>query len=135
MMEIARPADRGSRGRARTLEIGAAAALLLALGLALGAFLYVQKLSADLVVALDRGDTRTALSLIRRGARLDARGQPAVHGLAVAAGRGDLSFAQEALRRGVDVNARNRGGGTALLSAAAGPHQEIVPVLLRERGE
>jgi ankyrin repeat protein len=114
--------------RKRLWEIGAAVALLLAVGVVAAGFLYQwerqRRLDAELVALLtasqniSRSERAQILSLIRQGASVHRRGEGGWTVLMEAAAANDLVLLREALARGADVNATGDAGGTALMVAA-----------------
>lgn len=92
---------------------------------------FARSAGADLVEALEQGDTETARELIAAGANVDhwipGDGTP----LIMAVRLNDRTMVSELIAAGADVNKPARGEGNALIVAAAHGDVEMVRLLVR----
>jgi ankyrin repeat protein len=128
--------------RKRLWEMGATAALLLAVAVAVGGFFAwrerQRRLDAELVSLLNRSvirptdrDCAQLLSLLRQGASAQVQGAGGWTVLMTAARTNHLPLLREALLRGAEVNESSDDGMTALMAAANWGSVESAEVLLR----
>jgi hypothetical protein len=91
----------------------------------------VNKPTGDsLIRAAHSGDFNTMISLLEKGADINAKGLKDWTALIAASGNGHLRIVRELIDRGAAVNARATDGETALMRASGSGNSEIVRVLL-----
>jgi ankyrin repeat protein len=134
--------------RKRVWEVGAMAALLLAMAAAMGGYFFwrerQRQLNQALTSALDRyreyseaptpNQYTIIRSLVRRGANVHTRGSHGLTALAAAAHENDAAFVEELLNRGATAEARISIGWvvdwTAMHCAAEASSSRAIDVLL-----
>ena len=128
--------------RRRVWEIGATAALVLALAGAAGGFFYLRahyaRVSQELAAVLDgsvynweRSDMKAIRDLIQKGASIRTGGRESgTTALMGASYAGDADLVKELIARRAEVNARDHYGYTALMLAVRGEGVPIARTLL-----
>jgi hypothetical protein len=90
----------------------------------------VPPLDAQLIQAAATGDVDGLLSLLAKGANIEARNEAGATPLMWASIGGHVQAVAVLLNRGADINARSNSGATALKGAAAHGQLEIVKLLV-----
>jgi hypothetical protein len=86
--------------------------------------------SAELLAAINAGDSATVSNLLSSGADPNIRIQGGVPVLTVAAFQGNVEIVKLLLEKGASVNARSDEGVTPLMNAAAKGHKDVAQLLL-----
>jgi len=93
------------------------------------------RIDTDLLSASAWGRTSILLSLVSRGAQINARADNGDTALLLAAAYGHAETVDALLALGADVNAKNKLGNTALMEAVGSGRLEIVKALIVKKAD
>lgn len=97
--------------------------------------IHAQTLDFQLIVASEQGDQKEVLSLLRKGANVNAVTDEGVSPLMYATDKGDLAMMKLLLEYGADPNRKPFNGINALMNACLNNNYEAVELLLQYRAK
>ncbi len=92
-------------------------------------------LNEDLFEAVRKGDKKRVVTLIKKGADINAKDSGSWTPLHVAADRGRIEIAKLLLKKGADVKAKTKDGRTPLHGAASYGNREIAKLLIAKEAD